>query len=48
MKSVLSKIDELGLKINCLKRRRIRIDNRIRDYEDKLNRISVKEVNKGI
>ena len=42
MKSVLCKIDELDMKINSLKKRRVLIDNRIREYEVKLNRIGVK------
>lgn len=37
MKTILSKIDELDMKINCLKKRRILIDNNIRDYESKLS-----------
>jgi len=42
MKSVLCKIDEFNMKIDFLKKRKILIDNRIREYEVKLNRISVK------
>ena len=36
MKSVLSKIDLLDMRINSLKKRRVLIDNKIREYEDSL------------
>ena len=43
MKSVLSKIDFLDMKINSLKKRRVLIDNRIREYENKLKYLDCKK-----
>ena len=40
-------IDELSYKLNCLEKRKIRVDNLIMDYKNRLNRISVKGGDKG-
>jgi len=42
MKTVLTKIDELDMKINSLKKRRVLIDNRVREYEGKLRTLTYK------
>ena len=42
MKSVLCKIDEFNMKIDSLKKRKILIDNRIREYESSLKLLTNK------
>ena len=44
MKSVLCKIDEFNMKIDSFKKRKILVDNRIRQYEENLRVLNNKRL----